>query len=273
MIQYHIIMILEKIMAKVIKSYDEVNGFNIIRDDGRIGRRRPGRAICKQCSKEFECDIYNLRYNKGCGCHDKTPLPDLDLFINGFEVIEDLGRIKGNRRAKVKCKVCNKKFEGQVQNIKLAKSCGCLKGKEIDCSYKQTHPRLFRIYKGMIARCYNSKHKSFYNYGQKGIKVFGLWKECPDKFFEWALENGYKDNLSLDRKNGSMSYLPDNCRWITVTEQNRNARTNVLCEEIVKMIKKEDRAIMTVQMIADKYGLKRLTVSAVLNNYTWNNII
>ena len=105
----------------VLKDYKEVYGFKIIRDDGRIDRKRPGRAICKVCLNEFECNIYNLKYNKGCGCHDKTPLPELDKFINGFEVLEDFGRVGGNRRIKVKCKACKKEFEGQVQNLKVAK--------------------------------------------------------------------------------------------------------------------------------------------------------
>lgn len=265
-------MVLEKIMAKVIESYDEVNSFKIIRDDGRIGKIRPGRAICKKCSKEFECNIYNLRYNKGCGCHEKTILPRLDKFINKFEVLEDLGRVNGNRRVKVKCKVCNIEFEGQVQNIKVAKSCGCLKGKEIVCSYKQSHKRLFRIYKNMIARCYLETHKSFHNYGAKGIKVCWQWIDCPDEFCIWSLNNGYLDNLSLDRINGLKGYEPLNCRWITVTEQNRNARSNVLNKELVKMIRNEDRSKMKVQEIADKYNLPRTTISSVLNYYTWIEI-
>lgn len=265
-------MALEYRMKLRINQYDIVNGFKIIRDDGRIGRKRPGRAICKVCFQEFECDIYNLKYNKGCGCINSCPMPEMKEFINSFEVLEDLGRIKGNRRAKVKCKVCLKEFEGQVQNLKVAKSCGCLKGKEIICSFKESHPRLFRIYKNMKKRCYDSNHKSFHNYGARGIAVCGLWLNNPDSFCEWALNNGYKDKLTLDRINGSMGYAPDNCRWITVTEQNRNARTNVLCIELVKMIRNEDRKKMTVQQIADKYGLGRTTVSGVLNFHTWNNI-
>lgn len=262
----------ENKMKLRIKQYIEVNGFRIIRDDGRIGRNRPGRAICKVCNNEFECDIYNLKYNKGCGCHEKTPLPKLDNFINHFEVLEDLGRINGNRRAKVKCKACSKEFEGQVQNLKVAKSCGCLQGKEIICSYKQQQPRLFRIYKNMIKRCYDDKHKSFHNYGLRGIKVCWQWLDSSDEFILWAIKNGYEENLSIDRINGLKGYEPQNCRWITVTEQNRNARSNVLNKELVKMIRNEDRSKMKVQQIADKYNLPRTTISSVLNYYTWIEI-
>lgn len=256
----------------VLKSYQEINGFKIIRDDGRIGRKRLGRAICKVCNKEFECNLYQLHDLSGCGCHPKTPLPKLEKFVNGFEVLEDLGRMSGNRRIKVKCKVCQKEFDGQVQNLKVAKSCGCLKGKEIVCSYKQSHARLFRIYKNMVKRCYDEKHKSFHNYGKRGIKVCWQWLDSPDDFCSWALNNGYQEELSLDRVNGLKGYEPENCRWITVTEQNRNARSNVLNKELVKMIRSEDRSKMKIQEIADKYNLPRTTISSVLNYYTWIEI-
>lgn len=256
----------------VIKRYDVVNGFKIIRDDGRLGRKRPGRSICKACSKEFECNIYQLRDLKGCGCVNPNPAPKLDNYINGFEVVKDLGRINGNRRAQVKCRACYKLFEGQVQNLKVAKSCGCLKGKAIVCSYKASSKRLFGIYKNMISRCYNEAHKSFYNYGAKDIKVCWQWRDSPDSFCEWALSNGYQDNLSVDRVNGLKGYEPNNCRWVTVTEQNRNARSNVLNRELVKMIRNEDRGKMKVQEIADKYGLNRTTTSSVLNFHTWRDI-
>lgn len=255
-----------------ILQYKIVNGFKIIRDDGRIGRKRVGRAICKECGKEFECDIYDLKYRKGCGCINPCPMPEMKDSINGFQVIKDLGRLKGNRRVIVKCKACSNEFEGQVQNLKVAKSCGCLKGKKILCSYKQSHPRLFRIYKNMIKRCYEAKHKSYHNYGERGITVSVDWRENPDSFCKWALKNGYEENLTLDRINGSKNYEAENCRWATVTEQNRNARTNVLNEEIVKMIRSENRNLMTVQQIADKYNLARGTVSSVLNFNTWRDI-
>lgn len=259
-------------MKLLIKKYTEVNGFKVIRDDGRVGRKRPGRAICKVCGLEFECEIYNLKYRKGCGCINSFPMPDLQEEINSFKVLQDLGRNNGNRRVRVQCKICLKEFEAQVQNLKVAQSCGCLQGKPIVCSYKHSHPRIFRIYKNMMKRCNDTKHVSFHNYGARGIDVCGLWTKNPNEFCKWAIKNGYEDNLTIDRINGSMGYSPDNCRWITVTQQNRNARSNVLCIEIVKMIRDEDRSKMTVQDIADKYGINRTTASAVLNHHTWNNI-
>lgn len=255
-----------------IDKYDVVNGFKVLRDDGRIGRKRPGRAICKACKNEFECNLYVLRDLKGCGCINPCPMPKIDKIINGFKVIKDLGRINKNRRVKVTCRVCLKEFEAQVQNLKTAKSCGCLKGKKISCSYKRTHPRLFRIYKNMIKRCCDEKHKSFHNYGKRGIKVCWQWLNNPDEFCFWSLTNGYQEKLSLDRINGLKGYEPENCRWITITEQNRNARSNVLNRELVIMIRSEDRGKMKVQEIADKYNLARTTVSAVLNYYTWVEI-
>lgn len=261
-------------MKLVIERYEEVNGFKIVKDDGRIGRKRPGSALCKVCKKEFECNIYTLRDVQSCGCVNPNPPPSLPKFINGFEVIKDLGKPnKGARRVIVKCKICKKLKEGQVQNFKIALSCGCLKGKTIVCSYKHSHERLFRIYKNMLARCYDTKHKSYHNYGNLGILVCKEWKNNPDLFCEWALENGYKFNLSIDRIDGKKGYKPDNCRWVTVTEQNRNARTNVLNEEIVKLIRIDHFNGLSIKDLMKKYNVKRGSISQVINNRIWKEVI
>lgn len=256
-----------------IKKYELVNGFKIVRDDGRIGRNRIGLAVCKVCNKEFDCDIYNLKYNKSCGCLNPTPAPMLPKFINGFEVIKDLGKPNnGPRRVIVKCKICGNLNEGQVQNFKAAKSCGCLKGAPIVCSYKHSHKRLFRIYKNMLSRCYDKKHKSYHNYGKLGILVCSEWKSSPDLFCAWSLENGYCDDLTIDRINGEKGYFPSNCRWVTVTQQNRNARTNVLNEKTVQLIRFDYSNGFSIKDIIEKYNMNRSTISQVVNNRIWREV-
>lgn len=256
-----------------ILKYENVNGFKIIRDDGRIGRKRPGSAVCKVCKKEFECDIYNLKYVKGCGCVNRCPAPDLPKSINGFEILKDLGKITGKaRRAIFKCKVCFKEHEAQVCNIRYAKSCGCLEGRPIKCSFKKSHPRLFRIYKNMISRCHDKKHKSFHNYGAIGIFVCPQWKKTPDAFCEWALTSGYQDNLSIDRINNKKGYHPSNCRWVTHKEQARNTKSNSLNYRLVLKIRDDYKKGERIVDIANKYNLKYGTVSAAARNKTWEGV-
>lgn len=94
---------------------------------------------------------------------------------------------------------------------------------------KFVHTRLYNIYNNMVLRCNNPNAINYDRYGGRGIKVCEEWsgKGANIRFFEWALENGYNDSLSLDRIDNNKGYSPDNCRWITVAEQGKNKRNNV----------------------------------------------
>ena len=102
--------------------------------------------------------------------------------------------------------------------------------------------RLIHIYSGMKYRCYNPKCINYKDYGGRGITVCKEWLDNkrinvswhnnPTKGFiafkEWALSNGYRDDLTLDRINNAKGYSPENCRWVTHKEQNNNRRNNKL---------------------------------------------
>lgn len=88
--------------------------------------------------------------------------------------------------------------------------------------------RVIRI--NMLSRCYNKNAKDYKYYGKKGIKVCSAWKQSLASFCVWALLNGYEDNLTLDRKDGSKDYSPDNCRWVPMSVQNRNRSQNRIVE-------------------------------------------
>lgn len=74
--------------------------------------------------------------------------------------------------------------------------------------------RLAKIFYGMLRRCYNTSDKDYKYYGKKGIVVYQQWIDNPNLFEEWALQNGYKENLTIDRIKEDKNYTPDNCRWI-----------------------------------------------------------
>ena len=81
---------------------------------------------------------------------------------------------------------------------------------------------LYRVWCHMKERCDNPNNKRFKHYGARGIKVCDEWQHSYKAFEEWALSNGYKPGLSIDRINNDKGYSPWNCRWSTYTEQNRN---------------------------------------------------
>lgn len=78
----------------------------------------------------------------------------------------------------------------------------------------------------MKARCYNATHDRYKDYGARGIVVCDEWLNDFTVFYDWAMNNGYKENLTIDRIDVNGNYEPSNCRWVTSKEQQRNTRYN-----------------------------------------------
>lgn len=83
--------------------------------------------------------------------------------------------------------------------------------------------RIGQIYNAMVRRCYDAAHKDYRWYGEKGIKICNEWLSTPKSFEEWALNNGYADNLTIDRIDSNKDYCPENCQWISTEENSRKA--------------------------------------------------
>lgn len=102
-------------------------------------------------------------------------------------------------------------------------SCGC-----VNFTHGLTHTRLFNIFNGMKQRCYNPKNYKYKNYGGRGITICQEWQEDFINFYNWAINNNYADNLSIDRINVNGNYEPNNCRWVNMKTQQNNRTNNHL---------------------------------------------
>lgn len=109
----------------------------------------------------------------------------------------------------------------------LTTSCGCFnkeKARNRKTKHNLSYSKLYKVWQGMKTRCYNGKFIYYKNYGGRGISICDEWKCNFLTFYKWAINNGYQEGLTIDRTNNDGNYEPNNCRWVTRAEQNRNQR-------------------------------------------------
>lgn len=124
------------------------------------------------------------------------------------------------------CPVCKKEYETIIKSVKYGKSTKC---KNCSATIKKTthglrNHRLYRIWANIKQRTTNDNYLETKYYKEKGITVCSEWLNDFKSFYNWAMNNGYSDNLTIDRIDGNKGYYPYNCRWTTKDIQSQNTK-------------------------------------------------
>lgn len=161
-----------------------------------------------------------------------------------------------------KCDCGNEKVVGG-ENLRSGQSlsCGCYnREKAAERATKhggaKAHERLYSIWTNMRKRCNNPKDPAYNYYGGKGVCICDAWSEYM-AFKEWALENGYTDNLTIDRIDPDGDYSPENCRWVDMKTQANNKTDNHYVDI--------GGTVYTIQQWSEIYGIDSRVVNSRIN--------
>ena len=144
------------------------------------------------------------------------------------------------------------------------KSCGCLSKdsfRAVITKHEKRNTRLYSVWANMRTRCNNPSAERFDQYGGRGITICKEWERF-ETFYDWAMANGYSNDLSIDRIDNSKGYSPNNCRWASSAEQNSNTRRNHLITS--------DGKTQTMTQWAEEIGIPARTLESRLNRSHWS---
>ena len=197
-----------------------------------------------------------------------NPNPPIDMTgkkINMLTVMCRAESQKGRTMWHCKCD-CGNEIDVWYAHLKKGQySCGCARSRLISEKMK-THgmsdTKIFGLWRHMKERCYKKSHKSYKDYGGRGIQVCDEWINNFVLFYEWAIANGYDENAdfmqcTLDRIDVNGNYEPSNCRFISMKEQCNNRRNNRFISY--------NGEVHTIAEWSEKLHMKYCTISWRLN--------
>ena len=184
--------------------------------------------LCEcDCGRSKIIDGKSLRSGAttSCGCNKQKDITGYKF--GKLTAIRIIGQDKYSRNIWECLCDCGNTTEVMIGNLISGntKSCGC--NHDGNPTHGQTRTRLFNIWQKMKDRCYCQTSDAYINYGAHGIIVCDEWKNDFLCFKKWSEENGYADNLTIERKDVDGNYCPENCCWISKGEQANNKRNTI----------------------------------------------
>lgn len=128
------------------------------------------------------------------------------------------------------------------------------------------------VHRAMLRRCNNESCDNFHRYGGRGVQVCQEWYSFP-LFREWAMANGFRPGLWLDRQKNDIGYQPDNCRFVTPSENNRNRPCCKLNAESVAAIKSRISSGEKLNVIAKDFGISDTLISLIKHGKRWADVV
>lgn len=210
------------------------NCFTIIEDLGfsiKL-RKRYVKAVC-DCGvlRELPLTMLMTKRIKSCGCRQRVNFVNyVGERFGMLIVVEELMRVRRDRCFLIQCD-CGNRTYASLDSLQQGRcSCGCLyKAKRgiSSTTHGLSKHSLYSTWGNIKSRCRNPKVDSYPDYGGRGINICDDWYKNFMSFYNWCIENGWEEGLSVDRKDNDGSYEPHNCRIGDSDIQNRNKRNNV----------------------------------------------
>ncbi len=193
-----------------------------------------------------------------------------------WTIIKEVPKKNNMKRVLARCS-CGIEKEVYLKHLKsgASKSCGHNRKEEMreigkgNCKYTDfnvSNTRLYNIWANMKKRCLTKSCPAYYGYGGRGIKICNEWLNDFMNCYNWAINNGYKEDLTIDRINNNGNYEPQNCRWATPKEQANNRRKEITSRYLTYKDKTQ-----TVKEWCNEYGINYSTLSCRINKLKWSD--